>query len=229
MSEPASTPVDPKLQELLASYEASRRHTARAAATAFPGPLLRAFAVGPQRDGLREVCLGDFIILAELGHPVMGFVEAWIAGDQPEVPDMSQRQRDQAGCLWRVPWEAVVGAMRANGVDAFRGQSKEWLLSSEQICRHVLSGFSTGVRMKAPAGAGGVVAGNFEDGLGWWLRLWGFAVDGLGLSEETALGYPLCRLLVRRVYRDHLLAGLEFDGLSYTRQEEELRAAREAS
>ena len=225
MSEQA--PAAARVDELLASYEASRRHTARAAATAFPGPLLRAFALGAQRLGLREVCLGDFVVLTELGHPVLGFVEAWLAGEQPAVVEMSPRQRDQASCLWRVPWATAAAAMADRGREAFCGQSAEWLLSAEDVCFHALSGFGTGVRMRVPARDGGVVAGRFEDGLGWWVRLWGFAVEELGLTEEAALGYPLARLLVRRVYREHVLGGLEFDGLSYTQQEEELRAARE--
>jgi hypothetical protein len=223
---PSRLATEQEIAALLTDFAHLRRHTARAAAAVLPGPLLRAFGLGIPLLGLRPPCLGDFALLAGWGHPLADFVEAWMAGEPMSIPSMTQVQLDQVSCLWRTDWEKARQAATERGVDAFRGQSLEWLLNADLACAHALSAFSTGVRMRSGEKDGTVVvSGPAENGLGWWLCLFGFAVDVLGMPEDVALGYPLARLIARRVFRDRALHGMEFEGRSYVQQEDDLRCA----
>ena len=224
---PDTQEIPPALATVLASYEANRRHTARAAATILPGPLRRAFAIGLRPGGLRPPSLGDFALLATWGHPLAGFAEGWLAGEAVAVPEMTPEDLDAVSCLWRNDWAAVLSAAESGGRAPFRGQSPEFVLTAEEACAHLLSALETGARLVPPAEEGQILGGAGDGGVGWWLRLYGFALTVLRIPVAELLGYPLAQLVALRVWRD-AESGAKWEKQSYVLREEAQRQEAEA-
>ncbi len=219
----------PAIAAAEAAFAARRQHTARAAAAILPGPLHEAFAIGLRPGGLRQVCLGDLALLAGWNHPLAGWLEAWLAGENPEPPTMNRAEAQIISALVRVGWERAFAAATDCGRRAFDDCSREILLPPEVACGWLALGFTTMVQMRADAEPGTVVSSAVPaDGLGWWLRLYGFALTELGLTREAALALPLAQLVALRVFRDREDLGLAFASANYTEREEAALAARSA-
>lgn len=215
-------PLAPAIAAAEAAFAARRAHTARAAAAILPGPLRAAFAPGLRAGGLRPVCLGDLALLAGWRHPVAAWLEAWLAGQDPAPPALSEAGSQVISALCRVPWEDALSSAESSGTAYFSGCSRETLLTGAEACAWLVAGFGTMVQMRAPAEDGVVVESTVEmDGLGWWLRLYGFAVVHLRQSREEALAMPLAQLVALRVWHDREVSGLGFANPTYTQMEEE--------
>ena len=199
----------------------------QAAAAVLPGPLCRAFAVGLQP--LRAVTLGDLALLEEWRHPLIRGLRQWIVGQTPDLACGSDELLE-ARLLWRLAPDRVRQLLSETGRGAFT-QAALTLRATEdmgELFDHLRASFGP-VLPWAPRGPEDQEvlydAGVPEDGLGWWLGLYGLLLSEFHLSPALALDTPLAQALALQAwYRSERLC-LRLGGPGYLGQEAEgLRA-----
>lgn len=220
-------------------YLARRKRIAIAWGLPLPGALLEGFC-RPESEvagigRLRAVTLGDFILLAELRHPLYDVVACRMTGeahpDAGKPIKLTVEEVAAALYLWTHP-AADMHRLIKRDAGRFWSKSNNLFWSPREadmegvagaLVLHVLRCFKTSVALEAPSSEGEDPRSTHapeNDGFGWWLGLLGTLMRDFHVPPDDALWeFPLIQAFALHGWHRYTSGrGLELSSDGYIAQ-----------